>query len=172
MAFPQHLGELGVVVGEAVEGVSAQEVGAAVTDVGDPHAVAVEVRGDDGGGHAGVDGILLCRAEDGAVCRLDGTLQFRTARVGVADLIREAGEDAIDGGLAGDFTGGSAADAVAQDEKAAVEIEAEGVLIGVAGAAHIALRGCPDADVHRWLVLMLRLLGTAVVAKAQLNGVG
>ena len=115
---------------------------------------------------------MLRRPEHGPVRRLDGALQFWSARVAVTDFSRKAAQNTIHGGLAGDLACGAPSYAVAKDEEAAVEIEAKGVFIGVAGSAHITLRSCPDAYIHRTFAPRLRLLCATVIAEAQLHRVG
>ena len=154
LAALDELVEDGVIFGDLLDAAVAQQVDAAVADVGDEAVRAVDQERRERGAHAALLRVgaglfvdlhagalhrLLEQAEDGA----RGARLGRRGGDGVALLLELLVDDA-DRERAGDLAGGVAAHAVRHHEQAELAVDEEVVLVVIAQAPDVGGRREPD----------------------------
>ncbi len=124
----------------------AEEIDAAVADMGDAELAVGEAGGHQGGAHPGGGLVLVSVAQDGFVGLVDGIGQQACPYRGVGQrgvgghgfLVAKIRQHGIDSDLAGDFPGGVATHAVADDKNAQPLVVADAVFVGRTHLTHIA----------------------------------
>jgi hypothetical protein len=148
----------GVVVGELDDIFVADEVDAAVADIGDGEEIAIDGDGHDGGTHAGMIRIARAGFVDGLISGLNGAgegdraggeaLEAVPADGSGAVILAEKVEDSIDADFAGEFAEGLASHAVADDEDSVAKVVAEIVLVIFADETDVGDAGGLDQESH------------------------
>jgi hypothetical protein len=145
LAFIFALADGGMIVRDLANLAAAEMVETRIAHVADDGRSIVEHGHGEHAGHALPFGIGLRSFEDFIIGDGDG---FADALFGGASLALKAGTEALDGNGRGFFAGSLTADAIDDEEDAAVGVNVEGVLIVSADAAGVGAAGEFEGGLH------------------------